>query len=79
MRSEHFVWMSRRVLCPVCGDVIGVYERLLVLTGGSMRPSSLAVEPWLRSGEHIVVHHACGADRATAPDAEAAGPGSLDV
>jgi hypothetical protein len=71
--------MSRRLLCPVCGDVIGVYERLLVIAGGSVRASSLAGEPSLRSGEQVVVHHACGADLAILRDGEAAGPSSLDV
>jgi hypothetical protein len=71
--------VSRRLVCPVCGDVVGVYERLLVITGGSARVSSLAGEPSLRSGEQVVVHHTCGADLATLGDDEAAAPSTVDV
>ena len=46
--------------CPVCGDVIGVYEPLLVVGAGSARTSSLAREPLLGGGEAVVVHLACG-------------------
>lgn len=52
--------MTGRVSCPLCGDVIGVYEPLLVVGGGSARLSSLIREPLLGSGEDVIVHHACG-------------------
>jgi len=52
--------MTGRVLCPLCGDVIGVYEPLLVVGGGAARRSSLAREPLLGSGEDVIVHHDCG-------------------
>ena len=52
--------MTGRVFCPLCGDVIGAYERLLVIGGGSARLSSLIREPMLGSGEDVIVHQACG-------------------
>jgi hypothetical protein len=52
--------MTDRVVCPLCGDVIGVYEPLLVVGGGFGRRSSLVREPMLGSGEDVIVHHACG-------------------
>lgn len=48
--------------CPVCGDVIGVYEPLVVVAAGSMRTTSLAREPALGSGREVLVHRGCGAD-----------------
>jgi hypothetical protein len=56
--------MSGRLLCPVCGDVIGVYEPLLVVGAGSVRTSSLARESLLRDSEELIVHRACGQDLA---------------
>lgn len=53
-------WMTGRVVCPLCGDVIGAYEPLLVVGGGVARRSSLLREPLLASGENVIVHHACG-------------------
>jgi hypothetical protein len=52
--------MMGRVLCPLCGDVIGAYEPLLVVGGGAARRSSLMREPSLGSGEEVIVHRACG-------------------
>lgn len=52
--------MSRVVFCPLCGDVIGAYEPLLVVGGGSARRSSLLREPLLCSGQDVIVHRACG-------------------
>ena len=52
--------MIGRVCCPLCGDVIGAYEPLLVVGAGALRRSSLIREPLLRSGEDVIVHHACG-------------------
>lgn len=61
--------MSGRLLCPMCGGVIGVYERLLVVSTESARTSSLAREPQLRGGDDVVIHHACGADVGIESDA----------
>ena len=51
-----------RVLCSVCGDVIGVYEPLVAVAVGSVRTSSLAREPALGSGPEILAHLVCGED-----------------
>jgi hypothetical protein len=51
-----------RVLCSVCGDVIGVYEPLMAVAAESVRTSSLAREPALGSGLEILAHRACGED-----------------
>jgi len=48
------------LLCPVCNDVIGVYEPLLVVDAESARTSSLAREPPLGSGHGVIIHRACG-------------------
>jgi hypothetical protein len=55
-------WMSGRLFCSLCGDVIGVYEPLLVVGGGAVRTSSVAREPLVGSGEDVVIHRACGLD-----------------
>jgi hypothetical protein len=61
--------VSRRLLCPLCGDVIGVYEPVLVVGEGTARTSSLAREPHLASGEDVVIHRTCGVDAGIlAPD-----------
>ena len=52
--------MAGRVFCPLCGDVIGAYEPLLVVGGGFARRSSLMREPLLGSGQDVIVHRACG-------------------
>ena len=50
------------VLCAVCGDVIGVYEPLVVVGLGPMRSSSLLREPELRSSVEVLAHSGCAAD-----------------
>ena len=47
------------VHCPVCVEVIGVYEPVYVIGGGRHRETSLAREPQLPSEEEIVIHHGC--------------------
>jgi hypothetical protein len=51
--------------CRHCGEVIGVYEPLIVLIDGAARQSSLAAEPesHLAPGEHY--HAACYPQRDT--------------
>lgn len=49
-----------RCSCPVCGDVIGVYEPVLVIGAGRARTSSLLREPRLGSSEDVVIHRGCG-------------------
>lgn len=45
MADSHLV--SSRLTCRVCGDVIGVYEPLLVCGQAQTRTTSLAREPEL--------------------------------
>lgn len=43
---------DRRPRCPVCGDVIGVYERLVQVVGDRVRLTSRAADPGsCRNGE----------------------------
>ena len=51
--------MQPCTFCPVCGDVIGVYEPLAVVRGESVRRTSLAMEPSLASGEEVITHASC--------------------
>ena len=60
-RRFEMVCLMSRVLCVVCGDVIGVYEPLIVVGSGPMRSSSLAREPGLRSRSGELAHFGCGA------------------
>jgi hypothetical protein len=56
--SRSFRGMDERISCPVCADVIGVYESAIVL-GTRLRRSSLASEPSLRTSPSVVLHEAC--------------------
>jgi hypothetical protein len=51
--------MSEMARCRHCGEVIGVYEPLITVTGGHAVTSSRALDPELtdRNGEHY--HRAC--------------------
>jgi hypothetical protein len=49
--------MNERTRCLRCGDVIGVYERMVVLADGVPRETSLLNEPIRPVGE--CYHHAC--------------------
>jgi len=60
--EEHQRVVAGVVRCPVCGDVIGVYEPICVVRAGSVRKSSLAREPVLGSGEEAIMHFACCSD-----------------
>ncbi len=46
-----------RQLCRFCGDVIGVYEPLIVLREGAVSETSRAAEDGLLRGEHY--HRDC--------------------
>lgn len=50
---------ERRLRCARCGDVIGIYEPLIVVSGDRVRETSLAAEPELplAGAEHY--HRAC--------------------
>lgn len=47
-------------MCAVCGDVIGVYEPVLVMETTRPRVTSLAREPELSSVEADLAHRDCG-------------------
>lgn len=47
------------VRCHHCGDVIGVYEPLVVMTETGTRETSLAAEPDLTGVPSPVYHCAC--------------------
>ena len=44
---------SLRIQCCVCGDVIGVYEPLVVTGDGCVRRTSLAREPQLAGAKQV--------------------------
>jgi hypothetical protein len=67
--------MDRVFRCPVCGDVIGLYEPVLAVRHGHSRRTSLANEPSLRDGEETLMHRAC-ATKLTAPQANGSTPAS---
>jgi hypothetical protein len=61
---------DKRLHCPVCDDVIGVYEPVVVIDQSRARNTSLANEPSLGHGEQIVMHGNCAhADGWDPPDA----------
>jgi hypothetical protein len=47
--------------CARCGEVIGVYEPLVVVEGGAPRDSSLAAEPALSGAPGELYHQGCHA------------------
>jgi len=49
------------IRCEVCGEVIGVYEPLVVYDGDSGRTTSRAAEPDLRAGAAGYSHRDCDA------------------
>jgi hypothetical protein len=60
---------NARLRCASCGQVIGVYEYLMHVTGDTARQTSRAAEPSLRSAPGACYHLAChdlgGSDRVT--------------
>ncbi|HSC02815.1 MAG TPA: hypothetical protein VLC49_05830 [Solirubrobacteraceae bacterium] len=46
-------------LCPLCGDRIGVYEPMIVITPYGARRTSSACEPTLPQSGAILLHEAC--------------------
>lgn len=59
MDIEREAPVDDRLRCNFCGDVIGVYEPLMHVFGGTTRPTSRAADPGLSlaAGEHY--HLAC--------------------
>jgi len=60
--------MSEILHCRLCGEVIGVYEPLITLTGGCAVESSRALDPALSDGAENY-HRACFERRGAAPSA----------
>jgi hypothetical protein len=58
--------MDQPMKCRRCGDVIGIYEPVVLLTDGQARTTSAAAEPQVgdEPGEHF--HRACYAQSAAA-------------
>jgi hypothetical protein len=46
--------------CSVCGEAVGVYERVFVIGEGLARRTSLAREPHLVDDGAMVIHGSCG-------------------
>jgi hypothetical protein len=46
--------------CSVCGEAVGVYERVFVIGDASARRTSLAREPHLADDGAMVIHGSCG-------------------
>ena len=47
-----------RLRCVYCGDVIGVYERLVCVVEGQAEESSRAAQPALSAGSPGLIYHA---------------------
>lgn len=50
---------SRRPRCAWCGDVIGIYEPIVVEGAGARRVTSLAAEPELLASPLAKLHRDC--------------------
>lgn len=51
---------DERLRCAYCGDVIGVYEPLVVVSGDQLRSTALAAEPDAASDpDAVYLHDAC--------------------
>jgi hypothetical protein len=64
------IMRDERLRCPICDDVIGIYEPVVVIDQCRARHTSLTKEPSLGHGEQIVMHRHC---------AHAGGRGSPDA
>ena len=50
---------SARLLCSFCGDVIGIYEPLILVSGADARQTSLAAEPDIQADDVNTYHRSC--------------------
>jgi hypothetical protein len=57
---------DQRLRCPVCEEVIGVYEPIVVVEGGAWRRTSMLNEPMLDS-DQTVMHHHCAQSISSPP------------
>lgn len=48
--------------CQACGDVIGVYELIVLAVPRGCRETSLAAEPDLADSASVCMHRACAVD-----------------
>ena len=53
---------GRLPCCQTCGDVVGVYEPIVLMEPTGRRETSIAAEPGLRDAGLVCHHRAC-ADR----------------
>jgi hypothetical protein len=51
------------VRCQTCGDILGVYEPIVLVEPWGQRQTSLAAEPELRDSAPVCLHRACADDR----------------
>lgn len=54
--------MGEPMRCGHCGDVIGVYEPLVLLADGEPRTTSAAAEPQIGDAPGLLFHRACFAE-----------------
>lgn len=50
---------SGLVICPACGDRIGVYDWMVAVTPAGARETSRAMAPWLEESDAVLVHAKC--------------------
>ena len=53
--------MRDAAVCAICGGVVGVHERLIVIAPGSVRGTTLASEAQLYDAAAILLHRQCAA------------------
>lgn len=58
--------MAARLICDHCAEVIGIYERLVVVMDGEARETSRAAEPAITSMSAERYHFSCYLERARA-------------
>jgi hypothetical protein len=56
---EHQKGATRRPRCAGCGDVIGIYEPVVLVIGDAVRATSLAAEPGGLFVAGVRYHSAC--------------------
>jgi hypothetical protein len=64
-RAERAV-IGEAMKCGRCGDVIGIYEPVVLLSDGRARMTSAAAEPGVREAPGERFHRACCADQPAA-------------
>lgn len=59
MTQARAEWRKGKLRCARCGDVIGVYEPLVVVTDGVVRRTSRAAEPQIAAKVGDFYHEGC--------------------